>query len=308
MTQAYFTLSTLALSALLATPLAHAATPDEPALQSYSLDFELKAMTDRRNRGVSDSYNQPALELTLNAAHESGWVGLLQFGTVSQTLFANGSGNQITAALGYRRGDPDGFHYGLGLAQEWFPGAHAQAPTGVDWVTTMGTGVPTYTGQWDTAMDTSYLVLEFGWGQLEARYLYVLSPDFRGSNTATLCGSTYLEAALTSGEAAAAMDCYGDGPQRSGGSHLLDLDYTHRLSGQTKLVAHLGYQSVKNFSGLSGWDYRLGVTHTRWGLDFSADLVGATLGNRDFTNVADSQGAKRRIDGNTVVLGIAKRF
>lgn len=304
------TLLALALAiASSATPGLAAAAPEaEPTVQTYSLDFEIKAMTDRRNRGVSDSYNNPALEFSVNAAHESGLVGLLQIGTASQTIFPNGNGTSVLGAVGFRRGDVERFHYGFGVAQEWFPGAHVEAPTGVDWVTTGATGVPTFTGQSDTKFDTSYLVVELGWGIVETRYLYVLSKDFRGNNAATLCGSTYLVPALMGGDPTQAMNCYDSGPRQTGGSHLLDLDIKYPLNGQTKLITHLGYQSVKNFSEIDGWDYRLGLVHTHWGMDFSADIVGAALRNRDFANVADSNGNTRRIDSTTLVLGVAKRF
>lgn len=300
----------LALAALLPLGSSLAATPStpEPELQSYSIDLELKALTDIRSRGVSDTYNDAGVQFTVNAAHESGVIGLLQFNTVSKTLFPNGTGTAITGAVGYRSGDPTGWHYGVGVAQEWFPGANSDAPTGVDWETTAMTGVPTFTGQRNTTFDTRYLVLELGWGLLDARYLYVLSSDFRGNNTATLCGSTYLVPALMGADPTQAMQCYGAGPQNSGGTHLLDLDIKYPLSGQTKLIGHLGYQKVQNFSGLDGWDYRLGVVHTRWGVDFSAEWVGASLQNRDFANVADTDGNTRRIDSSRVVLGLAKRF
>ena len=302
------TLLVLALTtASLATP-GHAAPPAEPAVQSYSVDFEIKALTDRRNRGVSDTYNKPGMEFTVNAAHESGVVGLLQIGSASQTLFPNGNGTSVLGAVGYRWGNPERWHYGLGVAQEWFSGAHVEAPTGVDWETTGATGVPTFTGVSDTKFDTRYLVVELGWGIFEARYLYVLSDDFRGNNTASLCGSTYLTPALMGGDPTQAITCYGSGPRQTGGSHLLDLDIKYPLSGQTKLLAHLGYQSVKNFSEIDGWDYKLGVVHTRWGVDFSADVVGAALRNRDFANVADTDGNTRRVDSTTLVLGVAKRF
>lgn len=302
-------LSALALAALSATTTVHAAAPaEEPQIQSYSIDYEIKAVTDRRTRGVSDTYNRAGAEFTLNAAHESGLLGYLQIGSVSKTLFPSGNGATITGAVGYRSGDPERLHYGVGIAKEWFPGAHAEAPTGVDWETTAATGVPSFTGMVDTRFDTSYLVAELGWGRLEGRYLYVLSRDFRGNNTATLCGSTYLMPALMGGDPTQAINCYGSGLQHSGGTHLLDLDYKYPLNGQTKLIAHLGYQKVKHFAGLDGWDYRLGVVHTRWGLDFSADLLGAALRNRDFANVADTNGHTRRVDSATVVLGIAKRF
>lgn len=300
----------LVLSGLLATgsALAAPATPAEPELQTYSLDFELKYQSDRRTRGVSDTYNDAGMEFTVTAAHESGLLGLLQIGSVSKTLFPNGNGMTVLGAVGYRNGTASGWRYGVGLAQEWFPGSSIDAPTGVDWQATALTGEPAFTGMSTTRFDTSYLLLELGYGLLDARYLYVLSKDFRGNNTATLCGSTYLPMALMGGDPSQAMQCYGDGMRNTGGSHLLDLDMRVPLNGQTKMIAHLGYQKVANFSDLDGWDYRLGLVHTRWGTDFSVEWVGATLRNRDFANITDADGSQRRVDAPRWVLGIAKRF
>ncbi|MDE2429510.1 MAG: hypothetical protein KGM99_12320 [Burkholderiales bacterium] len=275
----------------------------EPVIQSYSLDVEAKLLSDRKNRGISDTFNGPGAEINITAVHESGFVGYLQLGTVSKTLFVGGNGAQVTAALGYRGGQSDAFHYGVGFAQEWFPGAKVEnAPTNIDWAT----GEPT--GLVDTKFDSSFALIEFGYGILEGRYLYVLSKDFRGNNTATLCGGTYLPAVLAGGDPANAISCYGDQYKNSGGSHLLDLDMKYALNGQTKLLAHLGYQKIKNFSGLDAWDYRLGLLHTRWGLDFSAEVVGAHLNNRDFAVVTDSSGQSKKMDRTTLVLAVAKRF
>lgn len=302
------TLMAALLAAALCTPVLAASAAADEATQSYSLDFELKYQTDRRTRGVSDTYNDAGAEFTVTAAHESGALALLQIGSVSKTLFPNGNGMTILGALGYRNGTASGWRYGVGLAQEWFPGASADAPTGVDWMTTAMTGEPTFTGMANTSFDTRYLLLELGYGMLDARYLYVLSQDFRGNNTATLCASTYLPMALMGGDAEPAMRCFGDGMRHTGGSHLLDLDLRMPLNGQTKLIAHLGYQQVANFSDLDGWDYRLGLVHTRWGTDFSIEWVGALLKNRDFANVTDTDASQRRVDAPRIVLGVAKRF
>ncbi len=279
------------------------ARAEEPVVQSYSLDIEAKVLTDRKNRGVSDTYNRPGAQLTIEAVHETGLLGYLQLGTVRKEIFPDTNGLQVTGAFGYRWGKPDGWHYGVGLAQEWFPGAKVNdAPTGIDWTTGAPTGVT------NTRFDTTYAVFEFAYGIVEARYLYVLSQDLRGNNTATICGSTYMPAVLAGGDPGKAIACYDGGFKHSGGSHLLDIDVKHPLTGQTKLVGHLGFQKLHNFRDGDLVDYRAGVVHARWGLDFGAELAGAFLRNRELAVVLDSAGNSKKVDRATIILSLAKRF
>ncbi len=276
---------------------------DEPTVQSYSLDVEAKVLTDRKNRGVSDTYNRPGAELTMEAVHESGLVGYLQLGTVRKEIFPDTNGLQVTAALGYRWGNPDAWHFGVGVAQEWFPGSKVNdAPTGIDW----STGEPT--GVTNTKFDTSYAVFEFAYGVVEARYLYVVSEDLRGNNTAIICGSTYMPAVLAGGDPSKAIACYDAGFKHSRGSHLLDIGMEHKLDGRNKLVAHIGFQKMRNFRDADLFDYKFGVVHTRWGLDFGAEVAGARLRNRELAVVLDSSGNSRKVDRAAIILSLAKRF
>lgn len=282
--------------------LAHAGG-DEPVLQSYSLDIEAKVLTDRKNRGISDTYNRPGAELSMKAVHDSGMLGYLQLGTVRKEIFPDTNGLQVTGALGYRWGRPDGWHFGVGAAHEWFPSAKVNnAPTGFDW----STGTPT--GVTNTKFDTTYGIFEFAYGVIEARYLYVLSEDLRGNNTATICGSTYMPAVLAGGDPSKAIACYDVGFKHSRGSHLLDINVEHKLTGQTKLIGHIGFQKVRNFSDADLFDYKFGVVHTRWGLDFGAEVAGAKVRNRELAVVLDSEGKSKKVDRTVLILSLAKRF
>ena len=152
----------------------------EPQLQSYAVDVEAKLTTDRRTNGLSDTYRRPGAELTVSAAHESGWIGYLQLGSVARDNFPNGDRWTAVAATGYRWGRSDGWHFGVGAAQELFPNAKVSAPRNpfVD-----------PNDEVKTRFDTTFGLFEFGYGIIEARYLHVLSRDFRGNNTSTVCGS-----------------------------------------------------------------------------------------------------------------------
>lgn len=296
-------LSSTALISLSLSASAAAADEKEPQIQSYSLDWEAKLLSDRRNRGTSDTFNQAGLEFGLTAAHESGMVGVLQLGTVRKEIFPDTNGLQVLGAVGYRWGKPNAWHFGVGLAQEWFPSAKINdLPSGIDW----SSGIPS--GLANTKFDTTYGVFEFAYGILEARYLYVLSKDLRGNNTATICSSLYLPAVLAGGDPSKAIDCFGTGMKHSGGSQLLDIDLKYKLDGQTKLLAHVGYQKMHNFSGADLFDTKLGLVHSRWGFDWGAELITANLRNAEYGIAFDSAGNVKRIDKTVLVLSVAKRF
>lgn len=283
---------------------AQAAPSDEPVIQRYAIDYEAKLTTDRRTNGLSDTFLRPGAEFTLNAAHESGVIGLLQLGSVARANFPESKLWTAVAAVGYRWGNPQGWHYGVGLAQEMFPGAQVKdAPKNpfVDPTDTINTN-----------FNTSYAVLEVGYGIIEARYLNVLSKDFRGNNTAVVCGSRFgpeFEAyGLGLADPTAAMECYGDSVQHSKGSQLLSIDTKYPIASNTKLVAHVGYTQVKHFKQVTTIDYKLGVAHTRWGLDFELDAVAASMKDRSYAVTYDVYGHTKRIDRTALVASLAKRF
>jgi hypothetical protein len=301
-------LTALAAAATFAAPVLAATTADtpkdndEPKIASYSVDIEAKLLSDRRNRGISDSFNNPGAQVTITAAHESGIIGLLEIGSVSKVVFPEGNRLLVLGATGYRWGNHDGWHYGVGIAREWFPGAKAiDAPTGFD-----ETFTPT--GTVTTNFNTTYGVFEFGYKLLEARYLYVLSEDLRGNNTAVLCGSAYLPQVLAGGDPSKAIACYNQGFKHSGGSHLLDFDIKYPIAPKTKLTAHLGYQKTHNFRDADLLDYKFGVLRSEWGFDFGAEVVGAKLRNRDLAIVTDTNGHSKRLDQTALLLTVGKKF
>ncbi|MBI2734433.1 MAG: hypothetical protein HYX44_14375 [Aquabacterium sp.] len=210
------TLTTLMLAAATA---AHAAAPGEPEIQTYSLDMEAKVLTDRRTNGLSDTYRRPGAEFTVTAAHESGFLGYLQLGTVAKESFPDGNKTTAVAALGYRWGKPEGWHFGVGAAHEVFPGSSVELPDNAL--------NPSDTIK--TNFDTSFGLFEFGYGIVEARYLLVLSKDFRGNNTSVVCGAAaqiaQIEGDATFGEAST---CYDRGYRNSRGSQLLQVEARSR--------------------------------------------------------------------------------
>src|SRR5262249_34744940 len=184
------------------------------------LAVEAEVSGDRRTRGISDSFNGPSAEQGLSFAHESGFVAVASFASVSKSAFPNGKGATLLFGGGYRWGGADAWHFGVGFAQELFPGAKVDAPSGLAPVLDPTTGEVVGLqplGMTRTKFDTTYAVLEFGYGVLEGRYLNVVSRDYRGGNTSTIC-PLYLP------DAAAALACYANGDFHTRGTQMLDLD------------------------------------------------------------------------------------
>ena len=264
---------------------------------SFAVDTELKITSDQRTRGISDSLNRPGMKLSVQAAHESGLIGLAEFSSVSKKQFLDGAGLGVVFAGGYRFGDPEGWHFGAGVAAELFPGAKFEAPHGFD----MSTGTPTDVKT--TKYDTTFAVAEIGYGALEGRILNVISKSYRGADTGGVCGTMLLLMA----DPTQGLECYARGDHGSRGSWLFDLDYKFNLDPATTLNLHGGYQKINNFKEADFSDLRIGVTHKRWGFDWSADWVTTHTRVRELYLAQD--GDKLRVtDGNKFFVSVSRHF
>jgi len=264
---------------------------------SYAVDTEVKVTSDQRTRGISDSLNRPGLKLSVQAAHESGLIGLVEFSSVSKKQFLEGDGVGVTLAGGYRFGDPEGWHFGAGLATELFPGAKFEAPHGFD----LATGTPTDVQT--TRYNSTFAVAEIGYGALEGRILNVISKTYRGADTGGVCGTML---ALMP-DPTQALECYARGDHGSRGSWLFDLDYKVNLTPATTLNLHGGYQKIAHFKEANFSDYRIGVTHKRWGFDWNADWVTTNTRVRELYLALDGD-TLRATDGNKFVVSVSRRF
>jgi hypothetical protein len=287
-------------SALLAGLLAAIAAPAQAAdddLASIAVEGEAKLVTDQRTRAISDSLRQPGVMLGVQVAHESGLIGLAQVMSTSRKYYTNSDGYYALLAGGYRFGNPDGWHFGLGLATEIFPGARFDAPHGFD----MATGTPTDFRT--TKYDTSYAVAEIGWGALEGRVLNVLSKAYRGADTGGVCGQMLAFMA----DPTRALECYARGDHNARGSWLFDLDYRHALGPRTTLKLHAGYQKVNHFSEANFADVAVGVTHKAWGVEWTADWMKANTRVRELYQALDGTEVKAA-DKAAVVLSASYKF
>lgn len=279
----------------LATLSATAQADDD--LASYALTVTPRLLSDVRNRSISDSLNQPGAKVTVEFAHESGLIGLAEFGTVSKKQFIDGDGANVLLAGGYRFGDPDAWHFGVGLAGEFFPGAHFKAPSRID----PDTGAPD--GYRSTNYNSQFAVLEIGYGALQSRILNVLSKNYRGANTPGVCGAQL----QFNPDPTKGLECYAKGDHDSRGSMLYDLDYRYELTPRTSLKLHAGYQQIRNFSEANFSDYGVGLVHQRWGFDFGLDYVSPHTRARELY-IAEDGDHQRATDEARWVLSVARPF
>lgn len=273
------------------------AATDEDTTASYAIDVTARIASDIRTRGVSDSLNRPGAKVTVQFAHESGWVALAEFTTVSKKQFLDGDGAGVLLAGGYRFGDPDAWHFGLGVASEMFPGAQFTAPNRFDFDTF------TLTDERSTNYNSQFAVLEVGYGALEGRIANVLSKTYRGANTGGVCGAML----QYSSDPTKALECYARGEKNSRGSMLYDLDYKYSLARNTQLKLHAGYQQIVNFSEANFSDYGVGLTHRRWGFDWGVDWVSAHTRARELYLAQDGDHV-RATDESRWVFSVSRLF
>jgi len=269
----------------------------EPEISTWTADVDVKLASDQRTRGVSDSLMGPAVKASLQVAHASGLVAVAEVVNVSKTQFPNGDGVDLTFGAGYRFGDPEAWHFGVGMAAEVFPDAKFQAPHAFDMETFTPLAVRS------TGYNSSFAALEIGYGALEGRILDVLSRTYRGADTGGVCGAMLQFAA----DPTAALSCYARGDHGSRGTLLLDLDYKLRVAPATTLTLHAGRQVVANFSEASFNDYRIGLARKQWGFTWAADWVATRNKTRELFLAQDGDRV-RATDNDKLVLSVSHRF
>ncbi|MRV70440.1 hypothetical protein GJ700_01720 [Duganella sp. FT92W] len=264
---------------------------------TYQFETDVKVLSEQRTRGVSDSLMRPSVKLGMQLVHESGLVAVADIVRVSKKQFLGGDGVGVTLAGGYRFGDPEAWHFGAGMAAEFFPGAKFEAPHSFD----MDTFTPG--AMRSTRYDSGFALVEVGYGALEARLLDVVSKTYRGADTGGVCGAM-LQFAV---DPTAALACYARGDRNSRGSLLFDIDYKFALAPATTLTLHAGRQQVANFAEASFNDYRVSVTRKQWGMEWNADFVTTRTRARELYMVQDGDRV-RATDNRRLVLSVSRRF
>jgi hypothetical protein len=292
-----FKITYIASTALIFTSqLAHA---QEREFATYAVDASASFVSDVRTRGISDSLFKPGIRLEMEIAHQSGLVGIAELVNVSKKQFPDGNGLDIVLGAGYRFGDPEAWHFGVGVATEIFPGAKISTPHAIQPAPPPDNVYP-YDVR-ETKFDSNFLVLEVSYGALEGRILNVVSSTYRGADTGTVCG------AILQHDPLSAVECYNRGDKDSRGTLLYDLDYTIDLTPATSLRLHAGYQDVANFPEADFADYGIGLTRKQWGFEWSIDFLTTRTKARELYLVYDD-GEWRETDDNKLMLSVKRDF
>lgn len=285
------------MAGLLALASLASASEDDNSVATYAVDITARAASDIRTRGVSDSLNKPGAKFTIQLAHESGFVALAEFTTVSKKQFLAGDGASVLLAGGYRFGDPEAWHFGLGYAAELFPSAQFKAPQQFDFQNF------TPTDEHTTNYNGQFAVLEIGYGALEGRIAQVVSKTYRGADTGGVCGAMLQYAS----DPTKALKCYARGDQNSRGSMLFDLDYRYQLARNTTMKLHAGHQYIANFAEAAVTDYGVGLTQRQWGFDWGVDWVSPHTKARELYLAQDGDHT-RVTDDNQWVFSVSRTF
>lgn len=154
-----------------------------------------------------------------------------------------------------------------------------------------------------TKYNSLFAVLEIGYGALQGRILNVLSENYRGANTAGVCGAQL----QFNPDPTKGLECYAKGEHNSRGSLLYDLDYRYELTPRTSLKLHAGYQQIRNFSEANFSDYGVGLVHRHWGFDFGLDYLSPHTRARELY-IAEDGDHQRATDEARWVLSVARPF
>ena len=271
-----------AISSLFATP----ATVTAAETPEHSFTGNATLASDYRFRGISQTFQLPAVQAGFDYAHSGGAYLGTWASNVSNNVYANGAGLEWDLYGGYKFEVAKDMTLDIGLLYYWYPGAKFNNP-----------------GQ--DKFNNTELYGAVSYGSFTAKYSHTLS-DFFGMKTATMSGLCGL-----SSSGAATATCFSANPGDSKGSGYLDLAYNRDLGDKLTLGLHVGHQSVSNYGKLSYTDYKIGLTKEYNGFLLGAALIGTNADTELWRamNGAQANGLKF-IDprGTTLVLSLGKTF
>jgi uncharacterized protein (TIGR02001 family) len=265
----------LSSAAALAEDAAAPAAPPPP----YTLSANVNLVSDYYFRGLTQTWNQPAIQGGFDFVHSSGFYLGTWASNVSGNQFPGGS-MEWDLYGGYNYKINDDFTVGIGGIYYYYPGATYKkvAPSG---------GA-------DQTLDTGELNLMASWKWITFKWSYALTDYFGASDKTGFEGKT-------------------DGTMYYDLSIAYPLPVWEGLS----LVGHVGYTDFKRktVAPVNGetdpsyWDYKVGVTKT-WDGGWNAGLfwVGAT--NKFWENTASLTAFEpgRDLNKDKLIVQVGRTF
>lgn len=255
------------------------ASAEESADSPHSVTANMALVSDYRFRGISQTYEDPAIQGGIDYAHSSGLYLGTWASNVSGNQYLGGNGMEWDLYGGYKKAFSD-VTLDLGLLYYYYPSSELPTanPAG---------GTEKY--------DTVEAYVGASWKWFTAKYSYALTDLFGVQE------STYGAVCDRHG-----TDCFGAAPGDSEGSGYLDLGASVPLRDNLTLVAHAGHQSVSGYGKLDYTDWKLGVTYDLHGFILGAAWVD-TDADDDWYYANGSNGI-RELGGSTAVLSVSRAF
>lgn len=248
---------------------------DSPAIHSFSGNVAL--VSDYRFRGISQSWQQPAIQGGIDYSHASGFYLGNWNSSVSGNSYNNGASLEMDFYGGYKFELAPELQADLGLLRYYYPAAKLNSAPAV---------------ASSQKYDNTEIYAGLSYGNFSGKFSYALT-DYFGLN-GTTSGYAYWTALPNQGD--------------SKGSNYLDLNYNIDLGDKLTLGLHLGRATVRNYSALSYSDYKIGLSKEIAGVSLGAAWIG-TNANKTYYQIGDSAWSHpKKIGADTVVFSVSKTF
>ena len=275
------TLLSLAAAGAIALPsVANAQTPatDQSARSSHTLTGSVTLVSDYRFRGISQTYEGPAVQGGFDYSHSSGFYLGNWNSNVASQVYTGGAGIEMDVYGGYRHSF-GGVGFDVGYLYYHYPKAEFQSAE-----------------DGNRGFDTQEIYLGGSWKWVSLKYFLAVG-DYFG------LGSTQVNGGYWANK--------NDGsllPDRGGSKNSSYLDLTANIPVGEKFTvgAHVGALNVRHYGELDYTDWKLGVTYNVKGWLIGAAYVD-TDASRDWYYTGGSKGNKD-IGTATVVVSVGKTF
>jgi len=236
---------------------------------SFSLGGRIEVTTDSRERGISNTANQPGARLVGEMLHSSGVFAEIELTGVDIDQYPSGQGLRAQLNGGYRFGSPEGWLFELGAQHSQFPGASQSGGQGYTLVTDEMSGdlidaklIPA-----SVSFNTTEVFAGIHNGPFSVKYFYTLSPAFFGISGTIVCPALP--------DLQDSISCFQRDAQHSRGSDYVELEYAPRLSKSTTMIFRLGYQRVRNWEDFNTRNFAVELRQKWRSLDLALALTGA---------------------------------
>jgi len=260
----------LSVAAALAAPMLAAAADPSPVTGNMTI------ASDYRFRGISQTYDGPAIQGGIDYAHSSGiYLGNWNSNVASQQ-FPVGSGIEMDFYAGWKKSFGD-IGIDVGAIYYYYPNAEFDGGAG------------------SAKFDNLEVYFGASWKWISAKFYYALSDYFGLANEQAGSWITHKDTGAPIG-----------GRGGSDGTWYLDLTATVPVTKELSIVAHYGMLEVEKYSELDYKDWKLGVTY-----DLNGWILGAAYVDTDAAKewyyAGGSKGIKET-GKSTVVLSVMKTF